>query len=179
MLKVPVTSADHIRGEENALITLLQYGDYECAQSAAAYASTRYVLQYFDDQIRFAYRHFPVSEAHPHAELAAEVSELASDHGKFWKMHDLIYANHNNLNIERLMAFGLDLGLSLPELQRVFQNRIYQPKVHDDFQGGVKSGVTVPPVFFINGRRHLGACGFDDLVSAIDQAVAALSRKVV
>src|SRR5687768_6138310 len=144
-LKAPVTPGDHIRGGENASVTLLQYGDYGSPECALTHLTVKYVEQYFDGEVKIAYRHFPDAAAHPCAETAAEFSELASDHGKFWKMHELICMSREFLTEGRLVELGTLIGLSREEMQYALQKRIYSPKVREDRAGGVRSGVTAAP----------------------------------
>jgi protein-disulfide isomerase len=170
-LKIPVTTADHIRGDINAPYTLVEYGDYECSYCALAHPVVQQVHSYFGDQLRFVYRNFPLREAHPHAEIAAETAEFAAQFDKFWEMHDLIYENNSNLSKELLIELARRIGgLPVGELKDVFAIRPYQPKIRGDFQGGIMSGVNGTPTFFINGYRYNGAPEVDELIEAIEQA---------
>lgn len=170
-LKVPVTHNDHIRGNETAPITLLEYGDYECPYCGAAHPVTKAVQRYFGEDLRFVFRHFPLNEIHPHAQMAAETAEMAGAHQRFWEMHDLIYDNQERLSVSTLAALALTLGFSAEDLEDAFGNPAYQAKIRGDFMSGVRSGVNGTPTFFINGRRYNGLYAFDDLVSAINQFV--------
>lgn len=169
-LKIPVTTADHIRGNFDAPYTLVEYGDYECPYCALAHPMVQQVQAYFGDRLRFVYRNFPLREAHPHAEVAAEIAEFADQFDKFWEMHDLIYENNSNLSKELLIELARRLGLPVGELKDVFAIRPYQPKIRADFQGGVVSGVNGTPTFFINGYRYNGAPEVDELIEAIELA---------
>lgn len=168
-LKVPVTHKDHIRGNEKALITLLEYGDYECPYCRVAHPVIKAVQHHFGEDMRFVFRHFPLSQIHPHAQMAAETAEMADAHQRFWEMHDLIYNSQERLSVSRLAELALTLGFSAADLNDAFKNPVYQAKIRGDFMSGVRSGVNGTPTFFINGRRYNGLHEFDDLVSAIDQ----------
>ncbi|HEX6467050.1 MAG TPA: thioredoxin domain-containing protein, partial [Terriglobales bacterium] len=116
ILKVPVTSADHIQGEEDAPVTLVEYGDYECPHCGRAYGIIKRVQKHFGRRLRFVFRNFPLNESHPNAENAAESSEFAAAHGRFWEMHDLLYENQEQLSLPALLELAESLGLSGKEL---------------------------------------------------------------
>ena len=168
MLKIPVTSRDHIQGSAGAPVLLVEYGDYECPHCGHAYPIVKQVQRHFGDTLGFVFRNFPLSEAHPHAEVAAEAAEFAGDHQRFWQMHDAIFENQQSLSAELLSSLTQDLGLSAVDLLKALESGKYKPCVREDFAGGIRSGVNGTPTFFINGRRHDGAFEFEDLVAAID-----------
>lgn len=170
-LKVPVTRDDHIHGNEKAPITLLEYGDYECGYCGAAHPVTKAVQQHFGKDLRFVFRHFPLSEVHPHALMAAQTAEMAGTHERFWEMHDLIYKNQERLNVATLAELALIVGFSATDLSNAFENTAYQAKIRGDFMSGVRSGVNGTPSFFINGRRYSGIFEFDDVLAAIDELI--------
>jgi protein-disulfide isomerase len=147
---------------------MVEYGDYECPHCAAANPIVNLVLDHFGDNIRFAFRHFPLSQIHPNAEAAAESAEFCGTFGRFWEMHDGIYENQGQLGLPLLLALVNALGLSEAALREALVNGTYEPKVKSDFFGGVRSGVNGTPTFFINGRRHDGFYAFSDLVSSIE-----------
>jgi protein-disulfide isomerase len=167
-LRVPVTQHDHIIGPATAAVTLVEYGDYECPHCGLAHPIVKLVREHFDRQLRFVFRHFPLSQVHPNAEPAAEAAEFAGAHGKFWEMHDAIYENQDRLGLPLLFALAGALGLSETDLRSALVNGDYEPKVRADFLGGVRSGVNGTPAFFINGVRHDGSYAFEDLTAAIE-----------
>ena len=167
-LKVPLTPYDHVLGSPTAPITMVEYGDYECPHCAAAHPIVNLVLDHFGDNIRYAFRHFPLSQVHPNAEVAAESAEFCGARGHFWEMHDGIYQNQDQLGLQLLLALVNALGLSEAGLREALVNGTFEPKVKSDFIGGVRSGVNGTPTFFINGRRHDGSYAFSDLVSAVE-----------
>jgi protein-disulfide isomerase len=167
-LKVPVTQRDHSLGPANAPITLVEYGDYECPHCAQAHPIVNAVRDHFAGQLRFVFRHFPLTQIHPNAEAAAESAEFAGAHGKFWEMHDGIYENQDQLGLPLLFALVAALGLSESDLENALETSEYKPKVRADFLGGLRSGVNGTPTFFINGERHDGSYEFVALVAAIE-----------
>lgn len=168
-LKVPVTAKDHIQGNENAAITLVEYGDYECPHCGAAYPIVKEVQKHFGDKLRFVFRNFPLVQAHPHAQMAAESAEFAATHGKFWEMHDAIFEHQRRLSADVLVELAVDLGLQGPALAKALKSEQYAEKVKLDFMSGVRSGVNGTPTFFINNHRHDAPFDFDDLVEGIEQ----------
>jgi protein-disulfide isomerase len=167
-LKVPVTQHDHIRGPAAARVTLVEYGDYECPHCAAAHPIVNAVREHFARELRFVFRHFPLSQIHPNAEAAAESAEFAGAQGQFWQMHDAIYENQDRLGLPLLFTLAHALGLSELDLRNALASGEYAAKVRADFLGGVRSGVNGTPAFFINGERHDGTYELDELVGAIE-----------
>jgi len=171
MLKVPVTSEDHVQGPENAEATLVEYGDYECPYCGRAHPIVKQVQKHFGKRLRLVFRNFPLSEMHPQAEAAAETAEFAGAQGKFWQMHDLLYENQARLGAPLYLELAQQLELPAADLRKALADGTYKTRVHADFNGGVRSGVNGTPTFFINGHRHDGSFDFDDLVLAIDKAI--------
>ena len=167
-LKVPITSGDHVQGDDHAAITLVEYGDYECPHCGHAYPIVKLVQRHFGKRLRFVFRNFPLNQIHPNAEAAAESAEFAGTHQRFWEMHDGIFENQRKLGLPLLLELVESLGLSAPDLGSGLTIREYAPRVREDFLGGARSGVNGTPTFFINGERHEGAFEFEDLVGAIE-----------
>ena len=172
MLKIPVTADDHAQGDANAPVTLVEYGDYQCPHCGHAYPIVQRVQKHFGDRLRFVFRNFPLNDAHPMAEPAAETAEFAGSVGQFWPMHDAIFENQRNLSPETLLALASSLGLAEADLQTALEAETFRPRVRHDFTGGVRSGVNGTPTFFINGHRHDGPFEFEDLVEAIEVRLA-------
>ncbi len=168
-LKLPVTPEDHIQGPEDAVVTLLEYGDYECPHCGRAYSIIKRIQKHFGKRLRFVFRNFPLSELHPHAESAAETAEFAGTHGKFWEMHDLLFENQERLGEPLYLELAEELTLPLEALRQALEKGTYKPRVRADFSSGVRSGVNGTPTFFINGRRHDGPFDYDTLVLAIQE----------
>lgn len=175
-LRVPVTPRDHVRGSDNAQVTLIEYGDYECPACGAAYPVVNLVLRHFGPRLRFVFRHFPLTQVHPYAEPAAETAEFAGAHRRFWEMHDSIYENQQYLSPQLLLSLADSLQLPQAELRDALLTERYAPKIKSDFLGGVRSGVNGTPTFFINGRQHEGTYAFEDLVSSIETNIPAVAR---
>lgn len=171
MLRVQVTAKDHAQGPENAQVTLVEYGDYECPHCGRAYPIVKRVQKHFGEKLRFIFRNFPLSETHPNAEFAAEVAEFAGENGKFWEMHDLLFENQTRLGGPLYLELAQKLGLVPGELLAALEHRQYKDRVHGDFSGGVRSGVNGTPTFFIGGKRHDAPFDFDELVAGIEDAM--------
>jgi protein-disulfide isomerase len=174
VLSLPVSpNRDHIRGPVDAPLTLLEYGDYECPFCAAAHPITNAIRLHMGDQLRFVFRHFPLTTVHPHAEPAAEAAEAAGAQGKFWAMHDTLYENQQRLGATHLLAYAGALGLEIGRFTDELSKRLHARKVREDFMSGVRSGVNGTPCFFINGVRHDGPWDFAVLLAALERAAAA------
>jgi protein-disulfide isomerase len=175
-LKMPINKNDHVRGPMTAAVTLVEYGDYQCPHCGMAHPIVDQVQAYFRDSLRFVFRHFPLTEVHPLAGIAAESAEFAGAAGLFWEMHDALFENQNILSIPTI--FMIADALRLPEalLRNALETGQYADKVRSDFMGGVRSGVNGTPAFFINGVRHDGPYDFASLASAIQLRLTADSH---
>lgn len=170
-LTVPVTERDHIQGNPNAPLTLLEYGDYECPYCGAAYPNVKLVQQQMGKRLRFVFRNFPLAQIHPHAEHAAEAAEAAGEQGKFWEMHDTLYEHQPALDDIDLIQYSADLDLDVQRFEEGLTAHTYAPRVREDFLTGIRSGVNGTPTFFINGRRHDGSFDAETLQSALEAAL--------
>jgi protein-disulfide isomerase len=146
-------NADHIQGNPDAPVALLEYGDYECPHCGAAYPVVKQIQKKMGRQLQFVFRNFPLTNMHPFAEIAAEAAEAASAQGRFWEMHDALYENQDSLSEETIFALAEKIGLDMEAFTKDIESQKYRPKVKKDFMGGVKSGVNGTPTFFINGER--------------------------
>jgi protein-disulfide isomerase len=169
-LTPPVGERDHIQGSADAPVTLVEYGDFECPYCAAAYLIVKKVQEALGEDLRFVFRHFPLTQIHPHAEGAAEASEAAGAQGQFWEMHDALYENQRALDPMHLQGYAEELGLDTQRFVRELENRTYQPRVREDFMSGVRSGVNGTPAFFINGIRYDGPWDLVPLLAALESA---------
>jgi Na+/H+ antiporter NhaA len=147
---------DHIRGSDDALVTLVEYGDYECPYCGQAEVVIRELLVSFSDDLRYVWRHLPLNDVHPHAELAAEAAEAAGAQGKFWEMHDELLAHQDHLEPDELVGYARTLGLDVERFWRDVRESRHAGRIGDDVTTADASGVTGTPTFFINGRRHEG-----------------------
>lgn len=169
MLRDPITSLDHARGPDSAPVTPLEYGDYQCPYCAAAYPIIKRVQRQFGTKLRFVFRHFPLTEIHQYAEMAAESAEFAGAHGRFWEMHDLLYENQESLGLPLLFAGVRSLGLSEQSFREA---RAYAPRVRRDFLTGVRSGVRGTPTLFLDGLQYEGPVDYPSLTAAIADRLA-------
>jgi protein-disulfide isomerase len=167
-LKIPITTKDHLQGDENARVILVEYGDYECPHCGHAYPIVKQLQKHFRQQLGLVFRNFPLAEIHPYAESAAEAAEFAAANEHFWEMHDSIYENQEALGESLLLELAETLRLSAPALREALADRKFAPRVREDFLGGVRSGVNGTPTFYINGLRHDGPFEFEFLAAAID-----------
>jgi protein-disulfide isomerase len=156
-LTPPVGGHDHALGPADAAVTLVEYGDFECPYCGQAYPIVKAIQERMGDRLRFVFRHFPLTESHPHAEHAAETAEAAGAEGKFWEMHDVLYEHQRALSDRDLVGYAGDLGLDGPRVARALEQGTFAAKVRGDFRGGVRSGVNGTPTFFINGVRYDGS----------------------
>ena len=172
-LKIPVGPDDHAEGPQNAEVTLVEYGDYECPHCGRAHDIVKRLQKHFGKQLRFVFRNFPLTQAHPHAEAAAETAEFAAAHGKFWEMHDLLFENQERLDGGLFLELARKLGLSAPALSMALEEGHFTERVRADFSGGIRSGVNGTPTFFLNGVRYDGSWEYPELLLTVDAAVEA------
>jgi protein-disulfide isomerase len=172
MLTPPLSAHDHIQGSPDTGIVLLEYGDYECPYCGAAYPVGKELQKRMKGKMSFAFRNFPLANAHPHAELAAEAAEAAAAQGKFWEMHDALYENQAALEPENLEQYAAAVGLDLRRFTKEMNEHVYTSKVKDDFRSGVRSGVNGTPSFFINGVLYNGSYDVHSILTALREAEA-------
>src|SRR5260221_2650836 len=169
-LTLPNENRDHVRGRKDAPVTLLEYGDYECPHCGRAYWILKKIEQALGDDLRFAFRNFPLTQAHPHAFHAALAAEAAALQGKLWQMHDMIFEHQDSLDDESLAGYAEALGLYLDQFVYDMASPKLQQRVQEDFMSGVRGGVNGTPTFFINGRRYDGSYEYEYLFAAIEQS---------
>jgi len=171
-LTVPVGPRDQVIGPATAPVTMVEYGDFECPHCGQAHPVVKALLEQVGDQVRFAFRHFPLATMHPHAQHAAEAAEAAGAQGKFWEMHDTLFENQGALDDESLVQYAADLGLDVNRFIDELSRHVHAGKVREDFLSGVRSGVNGTPTFFINGLRHDGPFDLGSLLASIEEAVS-------
>jgi protein-disulfide isomerase len=162
---------DHIRGPLDAPVTVVEYGDFECPYCGRAEPAVRDLLRDFGD-VRYVWRHLPLADVHPHAELAAAASEAAAAQGAFWPMHDLLFAHQGALELPDLVAYAERLGLDTDRFAGDLESGAGERRIADDVEGADLSGVSGTPTFFVNGRRHYGPYDLDALTAAVRAAGA-------
>jgi Na+/H+ antiporter NhaA len=164
---------DHIRGPHDAPVTLVEYGDYECPYCGKAEQVVRELLDTFGDDLRYVWRHLPLSDVHPNAQNAAEAAEAAAAQDAFWEMHDKLIHHQDQLGAPDPEGFAAEIGLDVERFRDEMRRRVYAPRVAEDVASADESGVAGTPGFFINGRRHRGAY---DVGTLSDLVRAARSR---
>ena len=162
---------DHIRGPREAPITLVEYGDLECPFCGQAEGVLRELLADFGD-LRYVWRHLPLTDVHPHAQLAAEATEVAADQGAFWEMHDLLFEHQDALRPQNLHDYAAQLDLDLDRFVEELRKHVRAARVAEDVDSADLSGVSGTPTFFVNGRRHHGAYDIESLTAAVRVARA-------
>jgi protein-disulfide isomerase len=163
---------DHIRGSDDAPVTLLEYGDYECPYCGQAEVVIRELLDSFGDDLRYVWRHLPLNDVHPSAQMAAEAAEAADAQGAFWEMNDRLLRHQDELGPRDLLRYAEELGLDVERFWSEVEGREYAPRVGEDVASADSSGVAGTPSFFINGRRYQGAYDVETLTSAVKAARA-------
>jgi Na+/H+ antiporter NhaA len=161
---------DHVRGPEDAPVTLVEYGDYECPFCGQAEIVIRELLESFGDDLRYVWRTLPLNDVHPHAQIAAEAAETAAAQGAFWPMHDMLLDNQDHLTAMDLVRYAGELGLDVERFSMELDARKYGERVARDVSSADASGVAGTPTFFINGRRHEGAYDIETLTAAVRNA---------
>jgi protein-disulfide isomerase len=171
VLTPPVSAEDHHLGPLSAPVTLVEFGDFECPYCGQAYPIVKEAKQRLGDSLCLAYRHFPLSQVHPHAERAAEAAEAAGAQGAFWPMHDTLFEHQDALDDQHLIAYAAALHLDVNRFSGELSEGTYAPQVREHFRSGIWSGVNGTPTFFINGRRHDGPWDLPNLLAAITAAM--------
>jgi protein-disulfide isomerase len=163
---------DHIRGSEDAPVTLVEYGDYECQYCGQAEVAIRELLDSFGDDLRYVWRSLPLNDVHPHAQMAAEAAEAAAAQGAFWEMHDKLLDHQDELTPLDLGRYAEKLGLDVERFWNELRDRGHAARVAEDVASADASGVAGTPTFFINERRHEGAYDIEALTGAVQKARA-------
>jgi Na+/H+ antiporter NhaA len=170
---------DHVRGPLDAPVTIVEYGDFECTYCGRAEPVLRELLHDFGD-VRYVWRHLPLNDVHPRAQLAAEAAEAAADQGSFWEMHDLLLDHQDALRPDDLVGYAEQLGLDVERFANDLREHAGAARIAEDVDGADLSGVSGTPTFFVNGRRHYGAYDIATLSAAVRaagaRAVLATSR---
>jgi Na+/H+ antiporter NhaA len=165
----PDPQRDHVRGPPDAPVTVVEYGDFECPYCGRAEAAVRDLLAGAGD-VRYIWRHLPLTDVHPRAQLAAEASEAAAKQGAFWAMHDLLLQDQESLTPRDLIRYADQLGLDVDKFTDHLRRHVYASRVAEDVEGAAASGVVGTPTFFINGQRHHGAYDLQTLSDAVKAA---------
>jgi protein-disulfide isomerase len=172
-LAIPVNEKDHVLGPPDAPATLVEYGDFQCPYCRAAHYYLQNVIASVGDDMRFVFRHMPLVQVHPMAEMAAEAAEAAGAQGKFWPMHDALYENQDALSPTLIGELALAMGLDMERFTEDLRTHRFAGKVREDFMGAVRSGAAGTPTFFINGERYTGPYDDASLIEALRMAALA------
>jgi Na+/H+ antiporter NhaA len=172
-LAVPVSAKkDHVRGPADAPVTLVEYGDFECPYCGQAERVVRELLADYGDDLRYVWRHLPLTDVHPYAPLAAEATEAADNQGKFWEMHDQLLDHQGALSAKDLMRYAAEIGLNIDRFTADMRKDAGAGKIASDVDSADLSGVSGTPTFFINGKRYHGAFDIDSLSRSVRLARA-------
>ena len=169
-LQTPIGERDYTTGPADAPVTLLEYGDYECPYSRKGYQLAQRLLQMEAPALRFAFRQFPLTNIHPHAESAAEAALAAGAQGHFWEMSSRLFEHQDALERADLRRHAEQLGLDADAVDEALRTERFRSRVHADTRSGLKSGVDKTPVFFVNGRRYDGPLRLKALQAALQRA---------
>jgi protein-disulfide isomerase len=172
MLTQPVSAHDHAEGPADAPLTLVEYGDYQCPYCGAAYPVVKRLQKTLGKKLRFVFRNFPLTQAHPYALIAAEAAEAAALQGKFWEMHDLLFEQQTLLKPEIIPSWAKRIGLNLEQFGNDVKQGVVEKRIKEDRQSGIRSGVNGTPTFFINGIRYDGPHDYDSLLTALESELA-------
>jgi protein-disulfide isomerase len=166
-LTVPVSAVDHVLGPEHAHVTVVEYADFECPNCKQAAPAVKLLLERFAERVRFAFRHNPLEEVHPHALMAAQAAECAGGQGQFWPMHDLLFENQLHLKANQLRGYAERLGLDMARYTAEMDDQVYLQRIREQQRSGRDSGVRGTPTFFVNGRIHDVSFGIHSLFDAV------------
>jgi protein-disulfide isomerase len=175
-LTLPVSPADHVIGPAHAVVTVVEYGDFECPNCKQAAPAVKLLLDRFTGRIRFIFRHFPLEEVHPHALQAAETAESAGAQSKFWPMHDLLFDNQQHLKSNQLRAYAEQLQLDLGGYAADMKDHAYLQRIREHMQSGRDSGVRSTPAFFVERKIRDVSFGMDALFQAVETALQSSGR---
>lgn len=162
-----VSARDHIEGYDDAPVTLVEYGDYQCPYCGEAHPVIKRLQKALGKKLRFVFRNFPLTQAHPYAMMAAETAEAAGLQGKFWEMHDFIFENQESLSPEVLPAWANELGLDMKQFAVAIKQGSVVKRIEEDRTSGIESGVSGTPSFFINGTIYDGDDDYESLRAAL------------
>ena len=170
-LKNAVNDRDHTQGPANAVVTLVEYGNFECIDCGRAYPSIKEVRRLLGDKLRFVYRHFPTVRTHPHSLRAAEAAEAAAAQDRFWQMHDALFTHQQSLDDPHLMRYAKSIGLNLAQFNHDLNEHSFLKGIEDDYQFSLfDEHITGTPTIYINGLRYSGLTDIESLLVAIKRA---------
>lgn len=164
-------ATDHVQGPPDARVSLVEYGDFECPSCGQAHAAVKILREHFHNRVAFVFRHFPLREVHPHAELAAEATEAAGAQGKFWPMHDLLFEHQRHLDAGHFLGYAKDLGLDVTRFENEMRDHVYLQRVQAQIAVAEQLRVRATPTFYVNGVFVDVSMGLAHLRDAVDAAL--------
>ncbi len=170
------STAGWTKGNKDAKVTLIEYSDFQCPACRNSYAWVKRLTLEFNDKMQFVYRHFPLKQIHPNAELAARAAEAAGRQGKFWEMHDMLFENQSNWANrsdagEIFIKYAQSLNLSVEQFKNDLNSREVREKVENDYQHSIQSGIDATPTFFLNGKKIQNPRSYEEFKNLIQQAI--------
>ncbi|OGF20197.1 hypothetical protein A3I35_01125 [Candidatus Falkowbacteria bacterium RIFCSPLOWO2_02_FULL_45_15] len=169
-----ITTDDNVRGNQNAAVTIVEYSDFECPFCLRFQSTMEQIYNEYKSKALFVYRHFPLSSLHPEAQKAAEASECAAEQGKFWEMHDKIFAANaaQNMSVEQWKKEATALGLNASKFNDCLDSGKFASKVAQQQAGGQAAGAQGTPTTFVNGQLVNGAVPYEQVKAVIDQELS-------
>jgi len=172
-LHQPVSNTDHSYGNPDAILSLVEYGDFECPYCGRAYPIVKKIKQELGKDLKFVFRNFPLTKIHPNAFAAAVATEAAALQGKYWEMHDIVFEHQHSLDPENVFLLAGRIGLDLERFKHDIHDENLTGKVEKDFESGLRSGVNRTPSFFINGEKFEGDWAEGQLMDQLKAILAA------
>ncbi|MFC5462416.1 DsbA family protein [Massilia niabensis] len=169
--RMRIKENDHVRGNREAELVLIEYADFQCPYCARAHKALTSLQQQHGDRVALVYRHLPLTDLHPFAQPAAEAAEAAGAQGKFWEMHDALFENQGMLDEDALPAIAANLQLDAQRFRSEFEGGQHRARVESDVQEAHAAGASGTPTFFINGERYQGDSDHASLAKAIEGAL--------
>jgi protein-disulfide isomerase len=170
-LTVPVGPHDHVEGDDHAVVTLVEYGDYQCPYCGQAYPIVKELQKDFGSSLRLVFRNMPLGNVHPFAQMAAEAAEAAATQDKFWPMHDLLYENQDDLKEQSLLRYANEAGADASLVEAALTQGSMRKRVNDDIESGIRSGVNGTPTFFVNGERYDRSWAYDPFYDFLEALI--------
>lgn len=170
-LKNPVNEQDHVAGPASAVVTLLEYGNFECIHCGQTYPILKQVRNLLSNDLRFVFRHFPTVQTHPHSLRAAEAAEAAGAQGKFWEMHDELFTHQTALEDRDLMRYARRIGLDLDKFSQALSESIFLSQIQASYERSLfDEHITGTPTLYLNGTRYTGSTDLQTLLEAIKES---------
>lgn len=166
--EIEITESDHVRGDEDAVVTIVEFSDIQCPYCSKFHKAMKQALESYSEKARWVYKHFPLDSIHPFARRAALASECAGEQGKFWEYLDNLFANQEDINGEYFLTSAESLDLNKKQFSECLESEKYADKVDADYRLGQGLGVRVTPTSFINGQEVRGALPVEQIKSIIE-----------